>query len=142
MFERWKISPIQLAQTQNVFLADVKVQVVMNIIPDEWMINWDQTRVWLVPTGEWTMHHAGDKIIPITDSDNKHQITAVLATSMAGEYLTTQFILKTQRCHPSVSFPKGWDIWHLENHWSNEDTMQRYVEQIIVPYIDKKIVDV
>ena len=135
-----KISPIQLAQIQEVFLADIKAQVVMNDIPDELIINWDQTGVPLVPTGGWTMHRAGDRIIPIANSDDKRQITAVLAASMAGEYLPPQLIFKgkTQRCHPQVSFPKGWDIWHSENHWSNEDTMQRYIEQIIVPYIDKK----
>ena len=135
-----KISPIQFAEIQEVFLADIKAQVLMNDIPDELIINWDQTGLPLVPTGEWTMHRAGEKIIPIANSDDKHQITAVLAASMAGEYLAPQLIFqgKTQRCHPPVAFPKGWDIWHSENHWSNEDTMQRYIEQIIIPFIDQK----
>lgn len=47
-----KISPIELAQIQEVFLADIKAQVVMNDIPYELIINWDQTGVLLVPTSE------------------------------------------------------------------------------------------
>ena len=45
----------------------------MNDIPDQLIINWDQTGVLLVPTGEWTMHHAGEKTIPIANSDDERQ---------------------------------------------------------------------
>ena len=31
-----------------------------------------------------------------------------------------------------------WDITHTPNHWSNEDTMERYFENMIVPYVTKK----
>ena len=72
----------------------------MNDIPDDLIINWDQTGVPLIPTDEWTMHRAGEKFIPIANSDDKRQITAGLAASMAGEYLAPQLIFKgkTQRC--------------------------------------------
>ena len=54
----------------------------------------------------------GDKVVPIAKSDDKRQITAVLAASIAGEYLSPQLLFqgKTTRCHPSVTFPEGWDI--------------------------------
>lgn len=57
------------------------------------------------------MHRAGEKMIPIAKSDDKRQITAVFAASMTGEYLAPQLIYKgkTERCHPQVSFPEGWD---------------------------------
>lgn len=87
-----KISPTHFAEMQEIFLADLKAQVLMNDIPDELIINWDHTSVPVVPTGEWTTRHAGEKIIPITNSDDKHQITAVLAAPMAGEYLPPQLI--------------------------------------------------
>ena len=61
------VPPVQLAEIQEVFVADIKAQVLMNDIPDELIVNWDQTGVPLVPTGEWTMHRTGDKIIPITN---------------------------------------------------------------------------
>ena len=86
------------------------------------------------------MHRAREKVIPISNSDDKRQITAVFAATLSGEYLPLQFIYKgkTERCHPQVAFPKGWDIWHSNNHWSNEVTMKRYIEKIIVPFITKQ----
>ena len=86
------------------------------------IFNWDQTAIQLVPTGEWTINRAKEKVILIANSDDKRQITAVLAATMTGEYLPPQMIYKgkTERCHPKVAFPEGWDIWHSENHWSNE----------------------
>ena len=81
------------------------------------------------------MHRAGEKVIPISNSDDKRQITAIFAAILSGEYLPPQFIYKgkTEHCHPQVAFPKGWDFWHSNNHWSNELTMKRYIEKIFVP---------
>ena len=122
------------------FLADVKAKVLMNDIPKELIFNWDQTGLQFVPTGQWTMNRAKEKAIPIASSDDKRQITAVLATTLTGEYLAPQFIFKgtTTRCHPKVSVPQGWDFWHSANHWSNEETMKRYLQKVVFPYVDQK----
>ncbi len=57
-----------------------------------------------------------------------------------GDYLPPQLIYqgKTHRCHPNTTFPTGWDIWHSENHWSNEVTTKRYIEMILTPFVVKK----
>ena len=57
---------------------------------------------------------------------------------MSGEYLPAQVIYKgkTDHCHLKGDIPSGWDIWHSVNHWSNEETMLRYVEKIIVPFLN------
>ena len=34
-----------------------------------------------------------------------------------------------------VSVPASWDLWHSENHWSNEE---RYIEKITVLFLDAK----
>lgn len=39
---------------------------------------------------------------------------------------------------PSPNFPQGWDIWHTENRWSNEETMRRYIQRIAIPFIARK----
>ena len=85
------------------------------------------------------MHRAKEKVIPIASSDDKRQVTAVLVATLTGEYLLPQVIYKekTQQCHPKVPVPEGWDVWHSQNHWSNEETMKRYIE-VIVPFIDHK----
>ena len=79
-----KVSLPNFKVIQEVFLADLAAEVLMNDIPDELIINWDQTGLPLVPTGQWTMHHAGDKVIPIAHADDKRQITGVLAATLAG----------------------------------------------------------
>ena len=40
---------------------------------------------------------------------------------------------------PPTSFlSTGWDVWHLHNHWSNEITMELYIDNIIVPFVTQK----
>lgn len=80
----------------------------------------------LVLTGQWIMNQAGGKVIAITNSDDKCQITAISIATMTGEYLPPQVIYKGKmvRCHPKVDAPKGWDIWHRDNHWSSKETMK------------------
>ena len=56
------------------YLADIKAEVVMNDIHKELVFNSDQTGMQLVPTGEWAMHEAKAKVVPITNSDDKRQM--------------------------------------------------------------------
>ena len=67
-----KVAVHKFEYIQDVFLSDIVAEVVMNDIPDSLIINWDHTGLPVVPTGEWTMHQAGDKVIPIAHVDNKH----------------------------------------------------------------------
>ena len=135
-----KVAVPRFLELQGDFLADIQAEVVMNEIPTELVLNWDQTALHLVPTGQWTVHRSDEKVVPITNSDDKCQITAVLAVTITGEYLPPQLIYqgKTKRCHPAGEVPEGWDIWHSHHPWSNEETMLRYVEMVIAPFIDAK----
>jgi len=33
----------------------------------------------------------------------------------------------------------GWDLIYSENHWSNFDTTKRFVENVMVPYLQAQI---
>ena len=79
-----KVPAAEFENLKEVFLADIAAETLMNDIPDELIFNWDQTGLHMVPTGEWTMHKSGDKVIPISHSDDKRQITAVLAATLKG----------------------------------------------------------
>ena len=94
----------------------------------------------IVPTSDWTMEKWGAKVVPIANTDDKRQLTAVLAVTTSGEYLKPQLLYKgkTEKCHPTVSFPKGWDIWHSENRWANEDTTKRYIRKITLPFVSQR----
>ena len=56
---------------------------------------------------------------------------------MSGDILPPQLLYqeKTEKCHPKVDFPEEWDIWHSENHWSNESTMIRFADEILITYV-------
>ena len=43
----------------------------------------------------------------------------------------------TSKCLPSICFPIGWDVNFTENHWSNESTMEDYLNNILFPYITR-----
>ena len=124
----------------DVFMADIQAEVLMNDIHLQLIFNWDQTPIHYVPTGEWAMNREKEKIIPIANSDDKRQITTVLAVALTGEFLPPQLLYqgKTTRCHPAIEFPKGWNVWHSDNHWLNEERMKCYVEMIIFPFVSNK----
>ena len=64
------------------------------------------------------MNHAKEKVVATKNSDDKCQITAVVAATITGEFFLVQLLFqgKTQRCHPKVKPPEGWDLWHSKNH--------------------------
>ena len=62
--------------------------------------------------GEWTMHPAGAKVVPIVNSGDKRQATAVLPATliMTRELLPPRIINvgETEQCHPKGPVPDGW----------------------------------
>ena len=65
---------------------DIKNVVELDEIPPQLIINWDQTAIHYVPVGSWTMELEGAKRVDIAGKDDKRQITAVFAGSMAGDF--------------------------------------------------------
>ena len=112
----------------------------MDDIPENLIINFDQTGLNYVPVTSWTMEEAGARRVEVVAKDDKQQLTAVFAGSLYGNFVPPQLIYegKRERCHPQFKFPAGWHITNSANHWSNEDTMKEYVEMIIIPYVDEK----
>ena len=121
------------------FLDDVVATVEMEEIPAELILNWDQTGIKIVPSATWTMDRQGAKRVDVCGATDKRLITAIFCGSLMGDFLPVQVIYKgkTTRCHPAYEFPPDWDITHSPKHWSNEATMIQYVENIIIPYIEK-----
>ena len=111
----------------------------MEDIPPQLIFNWDQTGLHLVPTSCWTMAQKGQKRIRIRGLKDKRMITGVFCGTLIGDFLPIQLIYggKTDHCHPPVPFPSDWDITHKEKHWSNETTMLQYINNIIVPFVQR-----
>ena len=132
-----KHSTADFARLKQQFLTDVVTTVELEEIPAELILNWDQTGIKIVPSSTWTMDAQGSKRVEVAGINDKRLITAVFCGSLTGDFLPVQVIYqgKTNRCHPHHEFPPDWDITHSPKHWSNEETMVQYVENIILPYV-------
>lgn len=108
-------------------------------ISDRLIINWDQTPLKLVPSGNWTMEKTGTSKVSINGLSDKRNITSVITVDASGEMLPMQLIYsgKTVRSVPKYTFPDGFHVTQNENHWSTEHTMLEYIEYILKPHLTK-----
>ena len=74
------------------YLQRIDTAVSENHIPSNLIINWDQTGLNMVPASKWTMTEKGSKQVRVLGSDDKRQITALLAATLSGEFLPLQII--------------------------------------------------
>ena len=54
-----KILVSQFQELKEQYLPDIAAEVIMNDIPHDLIINWDQTGLKIIPTGDWTMNLSG-----------------------------------------------------------------------------------
>ena len=136
--EQW-LSVVFLHVFRDVFLQSVIDVVKMEEILSQLIFNWDQTDLHLVPASNWTMVEKRSRHVEKNGIKDKWQVTAVFCGTLCGEFLPIQLIYtgKTDRCHPSYSFLLDWSIRHYDNHWSNESTMLTYINDIIVPLVER-----
>lgn len=104
----------------------------------------DQTGVHLVPASNWTYEAVGASSVAVIGAEDKRQITACVASSLNGELLPLQLIFqgKTPRSLPPVTPEAIATHTHLtfsENHWSSQQTMQQFIEEVILPHAEKCI---
>ena len=133
-----KVTPSEFQSLQEQFLGDIRSVDMLESIPAKLIINWDHTGLNYVPASSWTLEAKGSEKVPIAAIDDKRQITAVLACSLAGDFLPPQIIYggKTPGCLPKASFPPGWHVTYTDNHWANEESMLDYVRCIFLPFLE------
>ena len=104
------------------------------------IINFDQTPLPYVVTGNSTLNEKGAKSVPLQENGKQKQITGTFAVSMTGDFLPMQLIYegKTPRCLPKdVEFPKEFDVTFTLNHWSNEGKSKQLLDNVTFPYLKK-----
>jgi hypothetical protein len=119
-------------------------QIEMYDVHTSLVVNLDQTGVHLVPASFWTYDTAGSTSVAVVGAEDKRQITAVVASSLYGDMLPLQLIFqgKTERCHPPTtpsSKSARVHITHSPNHWSSVETMQQWVDSVLIPYAERCI---
>ena len=131
------LSKLEFELEKKGYLRKIKKAVKDAKIPHHLVINWDQTGVNIVPASQWTQEERGASRVEVAGVGDKRQITITVAGTLTGTVLPFQVLYegKTERCHPSVTFPEGFDIWHSPNHWANGETSIRFVKNIILPYV-------
>lgn len=61
-----------------------------------------------------------------------------MGATKSGKLLPPQLLYegKTDCCHAKgVDYPADWHIYHSSTHWSNAQTMMKYVKEVLVPYV-------
>ena len=135
-----KVTMENFAELKSDYLLEIKNVIVMDEIPAQLVINFDQTGLNIVPTLDWTMEAEGSKRVEVTGKDDKRQLTAVLVGTLDGDFLPSQIIYQgtSPRCLPKHEFSKKWHITYSANHWSNEETTTEYLDNVLIPYIAEK----
>ena len=79
-----KVESSNYEQLKEQYLLDIKVVVEMEDILADLIMNWDHTRINIIPGCYWTMEEKGAKRVNCVGSDDKRQITAVICATPSG----------------------------------------------------------
>ena len=152
-WDRWTSWNARGQRTLNVFLTTFRrlKQLTTNVlqdartkhqIPENLVMNLDQTGCNLVPGGQWTMDEQGVNQVTICGMEDSCQITVLLTVTMAGQLLAPQVIYTgtTTRSLPQgLEFPASWDVTSTANHWSYKDSMLQYIDTVLLPYVKNRM---
>lgn len=116
-------------------------------IPAALYVNSDQTQVVYAPGDKKTWAVKGSKQVELIGEDEKRAFTVLVSVACDGTLLPMQAVYsgKTKRSRPSQSSPHYEDLVNLgfllqesgtKTYWSNFETMQDFVNQILAPYFD------
>ena len=113
-----KVLPSNFGKLKKQFLSDVCSIVVMEDIPEQLIINWDQTALkysLYVPVSNYTFADKGLKRVKIAGLDDKCQLTVLLSCTIEGRLLPTQVIYagEAPACLPNVDYPKDYMVFDL-----------------------------
>jgi len=139
--EKIPVSPGFLNESKLNFQRNIKSLQHWHEIPDDLIINYDQTPLSYVSSPNHTLEMEGTKSVPLVGKGKKKQITGTFSVTKSGLFLPMQIIYqgKTNRCHPqNIEFPDGFNITHSKNHWSNEERAIEHLQEIIFPYLKKR----
>ena len=129
--EKISVAPGILKEAKLHFQRQIKQMQEWHQIPDDPIINFDQTPLLYARSPNRTLHYKGGKSVPLVGKGNSKQITGTFWCTKYGIFLPMQPIYqgKANRCQPTgIEFPEGFNIDHTKNHWSNEDKVIEHLE--------------
>ena len=69
-----KVTVDNFKELKEQFLLDINQVIVMDEIPADLVINFDQTGLHFVPVSEWTMEAEGTKRVEVAGKDDKDSL--------------------------------------------------------------------
>ena len=126
-------------EAKLLFNYDIVSKVEEFKIPESLIINIDQTPTKYVPVIRSSMAKRSATSVLVKGSSDKRTITATFAISFNGTFLPMQLIYrgKTTKSLPLYKFPESFFLSVNKTHYSNELEPCKFVEEILVPYINK-----
>ena len=120
------------------FVRGISQDVKKYNIHPKLVVNWDQTPLKLIPASPWTMTKKGSSKVRLAGVSDKRNITGLFSCTLDGDFLPYQVIYQgiTGRCHPATAHPSGCHVTQNPTHWSTEETMLQYIDNILAPYIE------
>ena len=109
---------IYVLEVKAKFLHHIVSAVIEHKIPDEFIINVDQTPSKYIPTENVMMAEKNSKHIPRKRGDDKRAITVTLAETLSETILPFQLVYqeKTRRSLPALKFPAGFSLNYNTKH--------------------------
>ena len=138
------VAPGIISEVKLDFQRKIKAAQSKHDIPDDLIINFDQTPLSYICSPNHTLHQRGAKSVPLISKGKKKQITGTFTVTKSGIFLPMQLIYqgKTARCLPrEIEFPDGFNVCYTENHWSNEEKVIELLQEVIFPFIASKKVE-
>ena len=117
-FSRRTVTPSLWAEARSQFPREITDKVLQHNIPDELIINVDQTASTFVATDNTTMPAKGEKDISRAGETDKKAITVTLCDSLDGCMLPFQLICtgKAGRSLSNFTFPDGFCLAFNQKH--------------------------
>ena len=96
------IAPGLLKEVKLKYQREIQSIQKRHNIPDDMILNFDQTPLSYVSSPGHTLHFKGASNVPLVGKGKKKQITGTFTVSKSGIFLPMQLIYegKTERCHP------------------------------------------
>ena len=139
--EKIPVAPGLLKEAKLSFQQKIKTLQAMHRVPEDLILNLDQTPLSYVCSASHILHEEGAKSVPLVGKGKKKQITGTFTVTMSDLFLPMQLIYegKTPRCLPQgISFPDNFNLTFTPNHWSNKDKVIEHLEKVVFPFIVEK----
>ena len=81
-------------------------------IPDDLVMNIEQTALLFTLLSKYTMYRKNEKLVPIANPADYRQVTGTFSITLSGIFLLMQIIYQgqTDRCHPNFKFAEDFII--------------------------------